>query len=915
LPYNTTHSHITPPIGYTLWGLEAIKKNGRVLEFKQYDRAGRVYAEYLYNERGEVGQLNLMNYDHGVLRSQNVKNSSGIETSLTGYQYDAVGNVTEVSSQVHGVGGQSAHTMTHRYHYEGWDTYQQSQDDAILSAHGQTRFGQSRRIYDSNGLLVESIDQTPDSQGKSNYLYYWNSSIDGLKAREDRDGLTSYLRVNGKTIGDLRLDSSAKTQALEVYSGFTPIGSQQQQFKANTSWQSRKEAARAAQERATGDIADGTLPELPQDHLGAYTLQAGDTLEGIALQVYGDASLWYVIADANGLSERSARAGSSASMMVGKRLNLPSVAANQHHTSNTHKVLNSTHMLGNTNATTPLPLAPPPIPHKEKNRIWAKIAVGMLAAVAVLATAGAIGILAGGLSTAGGSIFTIGASVLGGSAFSTMGSTLSAGFASGFLGGIASQGIAKAFGLQESMDLKGALLSGLATAATAGIAQTLTGTGGLMQSMDKNPITPLFRASTAAQMLEADALIQGAGLATQTRARLDWLELGAAGVTGGVLGGGLGQKIQSSISELDRTGILSRQARALTSAAINSVTGATFDALQVLEDTLGDAVGSLAVETVAAVDERKLTSVEAKPLKKAETKARPSEKTTHAEQVAYQKYRAHQMEGYEAYGDLDGYEGLRLEYDMLGHSESGDLKPMLDYENGIYWNRIKRNEVGYRDNFQERMKSIGLGLSVEVLDLTAKDIWNIRAFGGTPIPGQKAGMVDAIERFVGFDRKSWSGVKGKQISNNLDNLQVYVNAAHDAYPNVPVDLVNAVIVHESRGTWNAVSKTGALGVMQLTADNYYKGKDANFNPFHVEKSIHYGVKMLSDNLRRFGSSPDGVNKALAAYNQGLGAINRAVREHGVQWSKYVKTEGQRYYVEIEKIRNNKQHIPGYFGEK
>jgi len=32
-----------------------------------------------------------------------------------------------------------------------------------------------------------------------------------------------------------------------------------------------------------------------------YVVQAGDTLEGIAQAVYGDASLWYVIADANGL--------------------------------------------------------------------------------------------------------------------------------------------------------------------------------------------------------------------------------------------------------------------------------------------------------------------------------------------------------------------------------------------------------------------------------------------------------------------------------------------------------------------------------------------------------------------------------------------------------------------------------------
>ena len=35
---------------------------------------------------------------------------------------------------------------------------------------------------------------------------------------------------------------------------------------------------------------------------GRYTVQGGETLQGIAQQVWGDASLWYKLAEANGLS-------------------------------------------------------------------------------------------------------------------------------------------------------------------------------------------------------------------------------------------------------------------------------------------------------------------------------------------------------------------------------------------------------------------------------------------------------------------------------------------------------------------------------------------------------------------------------------------------------------------------------------
>jgi len=50
---------------------------------------------------------------------------------------------------------------------------------------------------------------------------------------------------------------------------------------------------------------------------GGYTVRSGDTLQGIAQRLYGDASLWYKIAEVNGL-------GAGAGLIAGQQLTLPS---------------------------------------------------------------------------------------------------------------------------------------------------------------------------------------------------------------------------------------------------------------------------------------------------------------------------------------------------------------------------------------------------------------------------------------------------------------------------------------------------------------------------------------------------------------------------------------------------------------
>jgi soluble lytic murein transglycosylase-like protein len=83
------------------------------------------------------------------------------------------------------------------------------------------------------------------------------------------------------------------------------------------------------------------------------------------------------------------------------------------------------------------------------------------------------------------------------------------------------------------------------------------------------------------------------------------------------------------------------------------------------------------------------------------------------------------------------------------------------------------------------------------------------------------------------------------------------------------ELVRAVIVVESAFNPRAVSKRGALGLMQLkpsTAKRY--GVSDCFDP---EQNITAGARYLRDLMTRFGNN---LELALAAYNAGEDAVER-----------------------------------------
>lgn len=96
----------------------------------------------------------------------------------------------------------------------------------------------------------------------------------------------------------------------------------------------------------------------------------------------------------------------------------------------------------------------------------------------------------------------------------------------------------------------------------------------------------------------------------------------------------------------------------------------------------------------------------------------------------------------------------------------------------------------------------------------------------------------------------------------------YVRQAAAKYEIEP-ELIHAVIKAESNGNQRAVSRKGAMGLMQLMPSTAY---DMNVvNPFNPEENIEGGTKYLRQLLEKFNGD---LTLALAAYNAGPKTVEK-----------------------------------------
>lgn len=916
-------------------------KDGKKQQAKSYDLAGRVKEEHSFNPLGKQMQKTVFNYTNGLLSKQATYSAYGQEISQSTYEYDAVDNLKKM--QITNNGGPSekgGSRITHAYDYLAWDSDQQYRDwVTIENYNSKPTYGMSTRFYDQNGLLRRFEDPYVDEHNRSANIDYVYSSIDGLRTRFDKEGQTNYLTLSGKTIGDLHVDLLGN-QELTIYGGFTPSSGEARGLGFQSSMDRMKQALNQMELMLQGyriSQVDSREPELPQNTLGSYTLNAGDTLVSIALQIYGDSSLWYLIADANGITDRDAVAGKDSQLYIGQRLMLPAATQGQHHTNATHRVLDANKMLGKANAQAVIPTPKPPKPKHQS--IWGKVIVGIVCALVTGLTAGALAGASGSLMSA----FSTGMAVLSGAAGVSLG-TMAIGLTAGFVGSVVSQGVGNLLGVQEGIDVGGALLSGLTTAATMGIGHTL----GKLEQFNalKNNLSTYnakyFSAASAFEAMEQNAISQGLTVGLRRHQHFDWAQLGVTTLAGGVMGSKKGKEITNKLDAYDRdTGIIHRELDTMISSGATSLlSGSHFNAGQVLADSLGATLGNALMNKLAGPGLSPSLSLEGE-LKDWEYYKILNDWDENIELMTQDLQQPEPSVSYEysSIPDAVQYSAIPAEENLcvispdyweeevpvsVSTAQQTNSAPLYEYSpiSGSAWQSTFLTPNNYcAISAQENYSAIPTHSNAKgesytkvsdeashaaILDYTAQEIYDIRAYKGIP------GKMDAIMQLVGYELKSFRNVSNKEIGLNLDRLQEDVLTAHKVYPNVPVDLINAIIVLESKGQWNAVSSTGALGVMQMTGGNYCT--DGKFNPFNTRDAIIYGAKLMSRFINKYGATQNGMSKVLVSYNQGGGYVNGLIKNYANDWLKYTNKEGQRYIIAINDILQNSRKIPGYFGE-
>ena len=338
-------------------------------------------------------------------------------------------------------------------------------------------------------------------------------------------------------------------------------------------------------------------------------MRDGDNLRSIAQTFWGDESLWFLIASANGLN-------GTEPLPAGMVLVIPNKVTNIHNKSTTFRVYDPNQAIGDISPTAVSQQAQAAPPKKKHGCggvgqiLVAIVAIAVTAFIAPYAIAGAsnalasVGIGTAGASVAGGVAITAGGTAIASGAGFVIGGGLAAA-----AGSIASQGLAVATGLQSKFDWSGVALAAL----SGGIA------GGLGGALPNSTFGGNAVLGGAVRGAAGNAISQGVSMVAGLQGKFDWSGVAVGGVVGASTawaGGLTGIKALETAAPFTAagftygavTGVAGAVAGAATRSLLNGTDfGDNIRAVlpDVIASTIGNAVAGRVADKIANASERR----------------------------------------------------------------------------------------------------------------------------------------------------------------------------------------------------------------------------------------------------------------------------------------------------------------------
>ncbi|OSZ68873.1 hypothetical protein CAP40_10145, partial [Sphingomonas sp. IBVSS2] len=518
---------------------------------------GGLKANYYYDGMGRVTrQVDWLGYGYSAAYDHTLTyNLRGQVESEVTVQRQGSDTITTYSSTDFGFGsnyalGAAVSVSTTTYKNGGYQNYATTTNSFVWYAgavQASTTYAQSGQAAQTSNFSYGASGQLLSvwvGDGRPHSISFTND-MNGQAIRRDEydnnpnlgDPHEVWYRFNGKQMGYTGNNGTQNTDYQSSINGRIAL-------PGNGAFQN---GASYGSAYADFDQSFSGLTSYSQGGAGgSYTVRTGDTLQSIAAQLWGDSSLWYRLADANGM------AGAGA-LVQGQTLTIPSGVLRSTNNASTFNPYNPADILGDTSPTTPQPQKAGA--KKNKCGVFGQILLAVVAIAVTIVTAPLIGPVGGAVA-----------------------------------GNIVSQGVGIATGIQDKFSFKSLAM----TAITAGVAQGLDKLGMVVDVGNKI-------ASAAINGVISSAVSQGVAVATGLQPKFDWAGVAAAGVgaaAGAAVGGALKYNSDLTGFHLDNSlkGLAAGMANNIANAATRSlVEGSDFgdNVIAALPDTLAQFAVSL----------------------------------------------------------------------------------------------------------------------------------------------------------------------------------------------------------------------------------------------------------------------------------------------------------------------------------